>query len=107
MSRCTTLAYAAVSQYFHQSYTGRATTALKMLFFLTAFVTQLGMGMIIDLWPNDLKGHYSAHGYYVAFTLVIALQIIGFIWFWYHHVRDSLICRQANNLEGLEIQLKV
>jgi predicted MFS family arabinose efflux permease len=90
MSRCTTLAYAAVSQHFHQSYAGRATTALNLLFFLTAFLTQFGMGMVIDIWPNDLSGHYSSHGYYVAFTVVIVLQMLGFMWFWYHHIRDSL-----------------
>jgi len=81
MSRYTTLSYAAMSQYFHDRYAGRATTALNMLFFMTAFATQLGMGMIIDLWPKDGAGHYSAQGYYAAFAAMIALQVVGFIWF--------------------------
>lgn len=81
MSRCTTLAYAAVSQHFHHQYAGRATTALNMLFFLTAFVTQLGMGMIIDLWPKDLAGHYSTQGFHAAFLVIIALQLVGYVWF--------------------------
>ena len=81
MSRYTTLAYAAMSQHFHDRYAGRATTALNMLFFLTAFATQLGMGMIIDLWPKDAAGHYSIQGYHVAFAAMIALQVIGYVWF--------------------------
>lgn len=81
MSRCTTLSYAAMSQHFHDRYAGRATTALNMLFFLTAFATQLGMGMIIDLFPKDAAGHYSTQGYHAAFAAMIALQVIGFVWF--------------------------
>jgi MFS family permease len=81
LSRCTTLAYAAVSQHFHFRYAGRATTALNMLFFLTAFFTQVGMGMIIDIWPKDSSGHYSIHGYHAAFMGILLLQVAGYIWF--------------------------
>jgi MFS family permease len=95
MGRCTTLAYAAVSQHFHQRYAGRATTALNMLFFLTAFFTQLIMGVIIDIWPNKLSGHYASHGYYVAFTSIILLQIIGLMWFWFPQTQQSYMPQHA------------
>ncbi len=81
MSRCTTLAYAAVSQYFHYTFSGRATAALNMLFFLMAFLMQLGMGMIINIWPSNLEGHYLSYGYYISLAILIMLQIFGFIWF--------------------------
>lgn len=89
MSRCTTLSYAAMSQHFHDRYAGRATTALNMLFFLTAFATQLGMGMIIDLFPKDAAGHYATQGYHAAFAAMIALQVVGLIWFFVFRKKEA------------------
>lgn len=106
MGRCTTLAYAAISQYFPKDYAGRATTTLNMILFLTAFLIQFGMGLIIEKWPSDQLGHYSAHGYYYAFSFIIVLQIIGFIWYCYSQVKEGFRATQSGLVDlGIKLQL--
>lgn len=73
------LAFAIISQEFPPNLTGRATTALNLLVFLTAFASQWAFGAIVNLWPAH-GGGYQSQGYSVAFGAFFALQLCGFIW---------------------------
>lgn len=73
------LAFAILSQQFPAHLTGRATTALNLLVFLTAFVSQWAFGAIVNHWPLA-GGGYASAGYSVAFGVFLALQLCGFIW---------------------------
>ncbi len=73
------LAFAILSQQFPVNMTGRATTALNLLVFLTAFASQWAFGVIVNHWPVAAGG-YQPEGYAVAFGAFFALQLAGFIW---------------------------
>ncbi len=73
------LAFAILSQQFPVNLTGRATTALNLLVFLTAFASQWAFGAIVNRWPLP-DGGYQPQGYSVAFGAFLALQLGGFIW---------------------------
>ena len=73
------LAFAILSQQFPSHLTGRATTALNLLVFLTAFASQWAFGAIVNHWPAQ-GGGYEPGGYSVAFGVFLALQLCGFIW---------------------------
>ncbi|NIO43074.1 MAG: hypothetical protein GTO41_24710 [Burkholderiales bacterium] len=77
------LAFAIVSQEFPVYMTGRATTALNLLVFLTAFASQWAFGVIVNRWPLE-SGGYQPQGYAVAFGAFLALQLGGFIWMLSH-----------------------
>ncbi len=73
------VSYAALSQHFPVSLSGRANTALKFMVFVAAFVEQWGLGHIINLWPAE--NGYEASGYRVAFALVLVLQVLAAAWY--------------------------
>lgn len=73
------LAFAILSQQFPVNMTGRATTALNLLVFLTAFASQWAFGVIVNYWPSAAGG-YQPSGYAVAFGAFFALQFAGFMW---------------------------
>jgi predicted MFS family arabinose efflux permease len=73
------LAFAILSQQFPAHMTGRATTALNLLVFLTAFASQWLFGVIVNQWPLA-GGGYQPGGYSVAFGVFLALQLCGFVW---------------------------
>ena len=73
------LAFAILSQQFPSHLTGRATTALNLLVFLTAFGSQWAFGAIVNQWPVA-DGGYAPGGYSIAFGVFLALQLCGFIW---------------------------
>jgi MFS family permease len=73
------LAFAIVSQQFPVHLTGRATTALNLLVFMTAFASQWAFGAIVNRWPMP-GGGYQTEGYAVAFGVFLALQLCGFAW---------------------------
>jgi predicted MFS family arabinose efflux permease len=73
------LAFAILSQQFPAHLSGRATTALNLLVFLTACASQWAFGAVVNQWPVAGGGYQSA-GYSVAFGVFLALQLCGFIW---------------------------
>jgi predicted MFS family arabinose efflux permease len=73
------LAFAILSQTFPISLSGRATTALNLLVFMTAFASQWGFGSIVNRWPAE-SGGYQADGYALAFGIFFVLQLFGFLW---------------------------
>ena len=56
------LAFAILSQEFPINMTGRATTALNLLVFLTAFASQWAFGVIVNRWPLA-GGGYQPEGF--------------------------------------------
>jgi MFS family permease len=75
------LVYPQLCAHFPLSHTGRVNTAINLLVFGWVFVTQYGMGEIIDLWPAGPDGAYHPQAYQASFGAFLALQIITFVWF--------------------------
>ncbi|MEE2721808.1 MAG: MFS transporter [Pseudomonadota bacterium] len=76
-----TLAYAVLNQKFPQKLTGRVNTAQNMLTFIAAFTTQWLVGIIIGLYPSPGDGLYSTDGHQMALTVLILIELAGFIYF--------------------------
>jgi MFS family permease len=70
------LAFSIVSQSFPPALTGRATTALNLLVFSTAFAIQWLFGFILDFWAQD--GGYGTAGYRTALCVLLAMQAAPF-----------------------------
>jgi MFS family permease len=81
------LPYAVLSQSFPSHLAGRVNTALNLLVFLAAFSAQWGIGAIIGQWPTTETGGYSPSGYRMAFTLMLGLQLLSFLWFFFTNER--------------------
>ena len=75
------ICYAVLSQNFPLNLVGRANTAINMLIFVTALASQWGLGMIINLWPVAPDGRYAPPAYQWGFGLLLALQVMGMIYF--------------------------
>lgn len=73
------LAFSIVSQSFPPTLTGRATTALNLLVFSTAFAIQWLFGFILDFWALD--GGYAPAGYRTAFCVLLGMQVVPFAWY--------------------------
>lgn len=81
ISNITALSYTLLSRHFPLHYAGRANTALNLLVFAGAFLTQFAMGGLLDLWPVDPSGRYPVEAYRAAFG-VFALACLA-SWIWY------------------------
>ena len=77
------LPYAIISQSFPRHLSGRANTGLNLLVFASAFAAQWGIGLIINLWPQSASGGYSASGYSAGFGLVLALEVVAAVWYFF------------------------
>ena len=75
----TLLVYALLSQTFPSHMVGKVNTAQNMLIFISAFILQWGIGVLIGLWPPLGDGSYDPVGHQVALISVILLEILGFI----------------------------
>jgi predicted MFS family arabinose efflux permease len=75
------IAYAGLSQQFPLSLSGRVTTAVNLLVFLTAFAGQWAIGGVIGCWPVGADGTYATAGYRTSFALMLALQALALAWF--------------------------
>lgn len=73
--------YAALSQNFPIHLSGRVTTGINLMVFITAFGLQWAIGAIINLWPVTDQGHYAEPGYQAGFSLVLGLQTAALLWF--------------------------
>lgn len=68
---------------------GRANTAANLVMFVSSFVAQWGIGVLVDLARMAL-GYDTATGLRLAFCVAIALYLAGFAWFargWRRHSR--------------------
>jgi predicted MFS family arabinose efflux permease len=75
------LIYSILSKEVPVEFSGRATSTLNFLVFLSAFAVQWGTGLIINLWPVE-AGKYAVAGYETAFGTCFALVLAPYIWLW-------------------------
>ena len=75
------LPYAVLSQSFSPQLSGRVNTALNLIVFVTAFMAQWGIGSVIEQWPASTGGGYAPAGYRSAFSIMLAVQGLTFLWF--------------------------
>ncbi len=74
------LPYATLSQSFPSHLAGRVITGLNVLAFSCAFLSQWGIGVIINRWPQSADGGYAPEGYEAAFGVVLALEVATLAW---------------------------
>ena len=75
------LFYADLTQQFPLAVTGRVPTTAALLAFLGGFALNVVTGLILDRWPG-------LPGYQLAFGGAVALQLLAFVWFGFHLVRN-------------------
>ncbi len=73
------LSYALLSAHFAPALSGRVTTTLNLLLFVGAFTLQWGLGVLID--GLTAFGFAAAAAYRITFTLLLALQVAAYAWF--------------------------
>lgn len=71
------IAYAALSQSFDSTLSGRVTTAINLLVFVTAFCTQWLVGFIIDFFTADSSALLNVVGFQWSFSFLLLLQVCG------------------------------
>lgn len=69
------------------AYSGRANTSANFVTFAGAFVAQYLIGWVMDLFPRQPGGGYAGRAYDYAFGGLLALEILGLLWFVYAHRR--------------------
>ncbi|MGO1117722.1 MFS transporter [Rhodovibrionaceae bacterium A322] len=77
----TMLAYPALSRTFPLHYAGRVNTAINLPVFVLAFSIQYAVGGILDLWSRASDGRYPEEGYDVAMGILLAIELLCFLWF--------------------------
>ena len=77
------IAYAALSQSFPAEMSGRVTTAINLLVFVTAFCTQWLVGWVIDVFTPNSATLLAVGGFQVSFSLLLLLQLAGLISFYF------------------------
>jgi len=75
------LGYPILCRHFPLDHAGRVNAGINVLVFGFAFLSQYGIGAIIDLWPVDPNGAYALEGYRAGFGLVFLLVLLAYIWF--------------------------
>ncbi|MFT5727158.1 MAG: MFS family permease [Desulforhopalus sp.] len=76
------IAYAALSQSFPSELSGRVTTAINLLVFVTAFCSQWFVGWVIDFFTPNSSTLLAVGGFQVSFSLLLLLQLGGLISFY-------------------------
>jgi predicted MFS family arabinose efflux permease len=75
------LGYATLAAHFGIAAAGRAQSTANLLLFATAWALQWGIGIVLDLFRGPTQGSVDPAGYYWAFGIVLALQILAAIWY--------------------------
>ena len=75
------IAYALLPTFFPLEFAGRANSALNLVVFGCAFLTQYLMGWVIDYWPRTAAGGYAPEGYFAAFFAAFACVIATLAWY--------------------------
>jgi len=70
------LMFSVLAQAFPVSLAGRVYTAVNVLSFAFTAIAQWSVGLILDLFPNDV-----AFGYKVAFGVLLGVQSLGAVWY--------------------------
>ncbi len=74
------LTYAVLARSFPDALIGRATTALTLTVFLSTFACQIGVGLVLDLWPAA-AGHYPKAAHLTAWAGLVVLQALAAVWY--------------------------
>ncbi|TKB26677.1 MFS transporter [Desulfopila sp. IMCC35006] len=74
------IAYSALSQSFPVHLSGRVTTAVNLLVFITAFVAQWALGGIIDFFTRG-ESTLSPTGFTAGFSLLLLLELAGIAYY--------------------------
>jgi len=69
------------------AYSGRANTCANFISFSGAFLGQYLIGGVMDLFPRQPSGGYAGAAYDWAFGGILALEILGLMWFFYAYGR--------------------
>lgn len=77
------ISYAALTQSFPVQLSGRVTTGINLLVFVTAFIAQWAIGVIIEMWPIASDGSYATQGYRAGFGMMLVIQIVALCWYFY------------------------
>jgi MFS family permease len=72
------LSFALLAPSFTPSLAGRVTTALNLQVFVIAFGIQVGVGALVSLFAADGSG--AATGHRLALAILVALQVVAFLW---------------------------
>ncbi len=81
---CTTavvLCYALFSRRYPQEMVGRVNSALNVSVFIGMFTGQWGVGLVLNLWPQDAAG-YAPEAYAWALGGLWLMQAAGLAWLW-------------------------
>ncbi|WP_439580321.1 MFS transporter [Elioraea sp.] len=72
--------YTLVSARFPAHMTGRVSTTMNGLMLVLVFISQHGIGLILDLWPRTEAGGWDPRGYDAAIAVSAAIQAASLIW---------------------------
>ncbi|MFZ4441329.1 MAG: MFS transporter [Syntrophales bacterium] len=84
-----TVSFAIVSRAFPITMAGRTNTALNLMIFVSSFLVQWGMGILINLYPVG-HGSYAVEGYALAFGITAVLQAAALFWFFRRMPRGAV-----------------
>lgn len=79
---CNILAYSVMLEVFPQQVMGRVTTAFNMVYFVCIFAMQMGIGYILDVWPQQ-DGVYPAQAHITAWGIMLGLQLLAALWYFW------------------------
>jgi predicted MFS family arabinose efflux permease len=83
------LAFLVLNEGFPRELTARANTAANLVMFVGSFVTQWGIGLVVDAARAAL-GADTATGLVYAFALVLVLDLVTLAWFALHWKRFAV-----------------
>ena len=72
------LSYAVLAEQFHGTLIGRVNTSLTLVIFLLIFLCQVGVGAVLGTYAA-----HSAQGHLSAWTMLVVLQAIGAVWYFW------------------------
>ena len=75
------VAYSGLSQHFPARLSGRVTTSLNLLVFVTAFLAQWYIGIVIDYISAKLNTTFSPVGFKVGFGSLLLLEFVCLLWY--------------------------
>ena len=85
------LAFTVLNEGFGKELAGRANTALNLMMFMGSFLTQWGIGLVVD-WGRTGLGFDTVGGLRLAFAIVLGGNVLTYAWFaagWRRHARAA------------------
>jgi hypothetical protein len=83
------LAFPVLNEGFGRDMAGRANTTLNLIMFVSSFLAQWSIGVIVD-WMRTLFGLDEAGGLCVSFAVILAGDVATYAWFAYGWQRHRL-----------------